>query len=71
MAGCITTRDVDVEWPLPEKPTFKSLDYLRTDDGGLYVDENNAINLLNNIEDMKAYNKKLEVLIKRMQKYYK
>ncbi|MFA7219157.1 MAG: hypothetical protein WC119_01385 [Synergistaceae bacterium] len=38
---------------------------------GVYLDEDSARNLLNNINELDAYIDKLYVLIKKMKRYYK
>jgi uncharacterized lipoprotein YajG len=51
------------KWPLPQKPELSPV-YFQRVANGFYLSENNATNLVNNIDNLKAYIKKLEILIK-------
>ena len=39
-------------------------------DDGFYVSNSNAVNLANNVDELKAYIKKLELLLNRVSKFY-
>ena len=51
------------KWPLPQKPELLPVRFERVANG-FYLSEQNATNLANNIENLNAYIKKLEILIK-------
>jgi len=57
-------------WIVPEKPEKYPVEFKKLDNG-TYIDKQSTINLLKNIEEMKAYEEKLIVLIDEMKKYYK
>jgi len=54
---------------MPEKPVLTQPAFEKEGDR-LYLDKGNAVLLRNNIVEMKAYQEKLEVLIKEMKDYY-
>lgn len=58
-------------WPLPQAPIIAPVDGVEHVDGGFYIDTINAVNLANNIDELKAYAKKLEKLIEKMKEYYR
>ena len=62
--SCSTTNNL----PLPPAPIYKELKYQRLSDGGIYISETNVIALLDNIDELKAYNEKLRLLIQKLQK---
>jgi hypothetical protein len=76
VASCSTFRHGNEEWPLPTKPTYRDVrfvpveKYTEVQEDGFYINGNNATCLAENIDDMKVYIEKLEILIRRMKKYY-
>ena len=69
LAGCISLHSKSNEWTYPIKPKFEKVDF-KERDGGYFISELEAVKLADNIDEIKAYNQKLEVLIKEMIKYY-
>jgi hypothetical protein len=68
--GCITTNERSAgQFPLPDSPSLGNVQFVRVPDG-YFISDTNAIMLINNVYELKAYNKKLEVLIKAMGEYY-
>lgn len=67
--GCHHTNPVGKAWVMPEKPVLTQPAFEKEGDR-LYLDKGNAVLLRNNIVEMKAYQEKLEVLIKEMKDYY-
>ena len=75
VVGCSTFKGGNEKWPLPEKPKTLSvqvipLEELNVDIEGFYMEREDAENLATNVEELKAYTKKMEILIKKMKKYY-
>jgi hypothetical protein len=68
--GCATRQDRKANWELPPKPQLVSVDFEPMRDG-YYVSVDGATNLADNVDELKAYIEKLELLIEKMQKYYK
>jgi hypothetical protein len=61
---------------MPEKPEMKSVGFFPIEQptvfsNGFYITQSEATNLADNIEGLKAYIKKLEALIEKMEDYYK
>ena len=71
LVGCSTYQYGGGTWPTPKPPVTKHV-VLKTlpDDGGFSMDNQNAENLVDNVDELKAYIKKLEVLVEAMKKYY-
>ena len=67
--GCATRQDWKANWELPLKPQLVSVDF-EPMGNGYYVSSNGATNLADNVDELKAYIEKLELLIEKMQKYY-
>lgn len=62
-------------WPEPEKPEhakviFYSPNEVPLEEGSLILTPENAANLADNLDNMRAYIEKLELLIKEMKDYY-
>jgi hypothetical protein len=71
ISGCITLGDrpEDIEWEYPPKPVTEKLDLKRVD-GGYFLSRKESEKLANNLEAQRAYTKKLEALIKKMEEHY-
>ena len=72
--GCSTFRNKN-EWPSPTKPLIKKVEIIPIKDAnieadGFYMDREDANDLADNVDEIKAYTKKLELLVKSMKKYY-
>lgn len=68
--GCLTTSPTIENWPLPPKPQAWSVNFQKIDNG-YRISEEDAIKLANSVDELKAYIKKLEILIEKMKGYYK
>ena len=74
LAGCSTFSGKD-KWPSPVKPISKSVEVIPVPEAdikndGFYLNREDAHNLADNVEELKAYVEKLEAQIKKMKKYY-
>lgn len=70
LAGCSHTTGIPkASWPVPSPPEMKEVNFQETN-GGYFLTEEDAVSLADNVDGMKAYTKKLEVLIKKMKKFY-
>ena len=74
--GCFSTsQDIytqDFEtWDLPPKPILEKVNFVPTEDGNFIVASSDAEKLANNIDELKAYIEKMELLIDKMKDYYK
>jgi len=77
MAGCLTSQS-SIDWVEPQKPELVKVSFISIvdvsesdiKDGGFYIRVEDAKKLANNVDELKAYNEKLEVLIREMKKYY-
>lgn len=64
------------KWPMPSKFEVKPvvatpIEEVQIDDAdGFYISNEHAANLVDNIDELKAYIEKLELLVKKMKKYY-
>ena len=67
-AGCISFKP-NADWQLPEKPKGKSV-YFKVSDDGFFLSKLDAKILADNIDELRAYVKKLEVLIETMERHY-
>lgn len=72
--GCITLRRGD-EWISPPKPSTNPVVIVAIKEAdiqadGFYLDRQSAIYLAENIDALKAYVKKLELKIEKMNEYY-
>ena len=70
--GCFTTSSSKPHptWTRPPEPETVSIDWERRGDG-YYISQEDATTLADNIDEMKAYIKKLEFLVDTMEEYYK
>ena len=62
-----STLNSNKDYPLPEKPVLVKVKFIPTSNGH-YLTKEEATNLANNIDELKAYIEKLETLIEKMQK---
>jgi len=69
LTGCITFKKAKNEWPLPPEPISNPVKFQPTF-RGYFITNKDATNLVNNIEDQKAYIEKLKLLINEMNQYY-
>ena len=72
--GCSTFNSGE-EWPSPVKPTVRTVEIVPVyeadiKDDGFYMDRTDAMHLADNVDELKAYVKKLEVQVEKMKKYY-
>ena len=76
MMGCSTTVGGSKNtWRLPLKPNLKSCNIVSIREtnnvsDGYYLSVDNASNLVDNIDELKSYIKKLEILVNKISKYY-
>ena len=72
LSGCSTIDSIipdKMAWPEPSKPKTEHVLFVKTDTGYSLTPED-AKKLADNIDEMEAYIKKLEVLIEGMKSYY-
>ena len=71
LSSCLSTNQTRMsnEWPTPNKPEIKPVKFHEVQ-GGFFIDYENSTNLMNNIDEIKMYNRKMEILIKEVFKYY-
>lgn len=75
LTGCATFRSNGEKWTIPSEPEMKSVEVVPVKEvqieyDGFYLTREHATNLVNNIDELKAYIEKLKLLIKKMEKYY-
>ena len=70
LTGCNHTKPIDKVWHIPDPPALEQPAFQKEGER-LYLEGSDAVLLRNNILEMKAYQKKLEVLIDAMKDYYK
>lgn len=78
LAGCSTinnTNNTTKHWTVPSKPNLKHVEIICVDKAkieqdGYYLSYTNAIHLTDNIDELKAYIQKLEVLSDTIIKHY-
>jgi len=73
--GCINTNVVKEKWPIPQKPKLLPVEIVSIIDvipnnDGFYMNKDQAKILVDNIDLLKSYNQKLELLITTLSKYY-
>ena len=72
--GCSTVSNSSKHiWPVPPEPEMKKTVITPINAGGLqgyFISYNDASNLTENVENLKAYTKKLQVLVNTMVKNY-
>jgi len=62
--------DIPPTFHLPQKPEVHNVRF-ENDGDRYYLTDSNAVVLINNIAEMKAYIEKLELYIKTLEEYYK
>jgi outer membrane murein-binding lipoprotein Lpp len=67
VCGCITTGKG--EFPLPQKPQTQKVNFEQVDNGYFLTNEE-AKKLADNVDELKAYIEKLELLVDAMNKHY-
>lgn len=75
LSGCATTNFGGEKWKMPNGPEMLPVSAIpipcaKVEDGGYYLSEKDAENLADNVDELKAHVKKLNVLIRKMKKYY-
>ena len=74
--GCSTFKNNSGHaWPLPKKPITRQVDIIpiheaKVESNGYYLSKDCAVNLVNNVDELKIYAQKLEVFIDVITKYY-
>ena len=74
LVGCSSFNSKEV-WPKPQKPNIATINYVHMPDVGIktngyYLSEMDIDNLVNNIQELQYYIKKLELLLDSMAKVY-
>jgi len=70
LGGCILPSQFGGEkWDLPSKPDIKQISIAPVDDG-YFMNREQAANLVDNVDELKAYVEKLEALVEKMKDYY-
>jgi len=70
IVGCVSTNsEENIKWNTPKPPIYKQIKYIETKDG-LLLTKTNAVNLLDNVNNMENYILNLETMIREMKKYY-
>lgn len=63
------------KWTMPEQPRVKPVEFVPfneiTNTNGFFISNDHAINLADNVSELRSYIKKLELLIGEMERYYK
>lgn len=67
LTGCFTTNENI--WTVPPKPKSLPISFSKITDG-YFITESNAKVLADNIDEMKAYEQKMELLVNKMAKFY-
>lgn len=75
VAGCLTFGPEEESWPKPQKPNFTTVQFIPMKDMGIktngyYLSEVNASNMIYNIQEMKYYSLKLELLLNNLKSVY-
>lgn len=68
MIGCISNNTQEI-WPKPIRPNLKPIQVTKSGDG-YFLSQNSASNLVQNIDEMKYYILKMELLLNKMSKTY-
>ena len=71
LTGCFTTGLVSTQatFTTPIKPKLAPVSFVHQNNG-FFMEEKDATNLANNVEEMKAYEKKLELWVSEMARFY-
>ena len=76
VCGCSALRGSSKPvWPLPPHPGFTKVDFIpvgeiKKPDSGYYISRDDAVSLADNVDELKAYMLKLEVLLKQISDTY-
>ena len=75
LVGCSSFSSNKEVWPLPQKPNLMTIQFVPMPDigintNGYYLSEVNAQNLLTNIQEMKYYELKLQLLLDNLRSVY-
>jgi len=75
LSGCLTSQFKGETWPFPPAPNLKEVSIVPIKevdnyDEGFYLSNKDAVNLTDNIDEIKAYTEKIEALINKMKDYY-
>jgi len=72
LMGCFTNQLISTQatFTIPSKPKLAPVSFVHQNNG-FFMGEQSAANLANNIDEMKAYQQKLELLVNTMAKFYK
>ena len=75
LTGCATFRGDGEKWIIPSKPEMKPVEVVpikevQIEYDGFYLTREHATNLVDNVDELKAYIEKLKMLIKKMEEYY-
>lgn len=73
-AGCATFNGKE-QWssvvkPVPKDVIIIPIPEAKIEESGFYMSRKDAYNLVNNVDELKAYVEKLEIQVKQMKKYY-
>lgn len=68
LTGCATIKKQG-GWPLPPQPVTKPVKFSKCI-GGYFISTQSATNLASNVEELKAYSAKMEVLVDEMIRFY-
>ena len=68
LASCSTFSSRNKHYVLPKKPKLEKVNFVDAPNNGFYLTEESATNLANNVDELNAYIKKLETLVKRLKK---
>ncbi len=73
--GCSTVRNGREQWPNPSLAQALPVEIIPMKDAqgisaGFWISNKDAKNLVDNVDELKAYIEKLEVQIKKMKEYY-
>ena len=76
LTSCALLNLAREEWLMPSKPetspiNFTHISTVSDRQSGFYISPEDAKDLAGNVEELKAYSKKLEILIEEMKDYYK
>jgi hypothetical protein len=78
LAGCLTFSDpaeTKNVWIIPVKPKTKPVEIIpvseaKVENSGYYMSKDSAKNLADNIDELKAYIQKMDVLVEAVTKYH-
>lgn len=78
LAGCLTfSKPVETKnvWIIPVKPKTKPVEIIsvveaKVENSGYYMTKDSAKNLADNIDELKAYIQKLDILVEAVTKYH-